>query len=135
MIRIPKKITPSFTQILTTYDKVSEPETIEGTEIIDPNKSKTEMAEFQQVLAVGAMVRTVKPGDWIAINPMRYARYKQVQQNSLRQDVQGYKQEITGFAFPTVLVGGEERLLLDEGDIHYIVNEFEYVQDQDKPVS
>lgn len=125
MLKI-KKLKPIYTSILTTYNKYSTPETVEGSDIIDPAKAKIMVKEYQQVLEVGNQVRLVKPGDIIVINPMKYAKYKQVlQKNSLRNDTQQYKNEIVGFDFPIVEVNDQEYLLLDERDILYIVEEAE----------
>ena len=116
MLKI-KKLTPVYTSILVTCNKYSEPEKVGDTNIIDPAKAKIMVKEYQKVLAVG---------DTIAINPMKYAKYKQVaQKNSLRNDVQQYKNEIVGFDFPTMDVNGEEVMLLDERDILYIINDYE----------
>lgn len=125
MLKI-KKLKPIYTSILTTYNKYTTPETVEGSDIIDPAKAKIMVKEYQQVLEVGNQVRLVKPGDTIVINPMKYAKYKQVlQKNSLRNDTQQYKNEIVGFDFPIVEVNDQEYLLLDERDILYIVEEAE----------
>ena len=125
MLKI-KKLKPIYTSILTTYNKYSTPETVEGSDIIDPAKAKIMVKEYQKVLEVGNQVRLVKPGDTIVINPMKYAKYKQVlQKNSLRNDTQQYKNEIVGFDFPIVEVNDQEYLLLDERDILYIVEEAE----------
>lgn len=125
MLKI-KKLKPIYTSILTTYNKYTTPETVEGSDIIDPAKAKIMVKEYQQVLEVGNQVRLVKPGDIIVINPMKYAKYKQVlQKNSLRNDTQQYKNEIVGFDFPIVEVNDQEYLLLDERDILYIVEEAE----------
>lgn len=125
MLKI-KKLKPIYTSILTTYNKYSTPETVEGSDIIDPAKAKIMVKEYQKVLGVGNQVRLVKPGDIIVINPMKYAKYKQVlQKNSLRNDTQQYKNEIVGFDFPIVEVNDQEYLLLDERDILYIVEEAE----------
>lgn len=125
MLKI-KKLTPVYTSILVTCNKYSEPEKVGDTNIIDPAKAKIMVKEYQKVLAVGSQVRLVVPGDTIAINPMKYAKYKQVaQKNSLRNDVQQYKNEIVGFDFPTMDVNGEEVMLLDERDILYIINDYE----------
>lgn len=125
MLKI-KKLKPIYTSILTTYNKYSTPETVEGSDIIDPAKAKIMVKEYQEVLEVGNQVRLVKPGDIIVINPMKYAKYKQVlQKNSLRNDTQQYKNEIVGFDFPIVEVNDQEYLLLDERDILYIVEEAE----------
>lgn len=119
-----KKITPVFTSILVSFDKYEAPEKVGDSDIIDPAKAKIMVKEHQTVLAVGNMVRIVKPGDKIAINPMKYAKFKQVlQKNSLREDVQQYQKEIVGFDFPTIEVDGKELMLLDERDILYIVDE------------
>lgn len=125
MLKI-KKLKPIYTSILTTYNKYSTPETVEGSDIIDPAKAKIMVKEYQKVLEVGNQVRLVKPGDTVVINPMKYAKYKQVlQKNSLRNDTQQYKNEIVGFDFPVVEVNDQEYLLLDERDILYIVEEAE----------
>ena len=125
MLKI-KKLTPVYTKILVTCDKYTEPEKIDNTDIIDPAKAKIMIKKYQRVLAVGNMVRLVVPGDIIAINPMKYAKFKQVaQKNSLREDVQQYKKEIVGFDFPTMEVDGEEVMLLEENDILYIINDYE----------
>lgn len=121
-----KKITPVFTSILVTCDKYSEPEKVGDSDIIDPAKAKIMVKEYQKVLAVGNTVRLVKEGDTICINPMKYAKYKQVlQKNSLRNDTQQYQNEIVGFDFPTINVNGEELMMLDERDILYIINDYE----------
>lgn len=125
MLKI-KKLKPIYTSILTTYNKYTTPETVEGSDIIDPAKAKIMVKEYQQVLEVGNQVRLVKSGDTVVINPMKYAKYKQVlQKNSLRNDTQQYKNEIVGFDFPIVEVNDQEYLLLDERDILYIVEEAE----------
>lgn len=125
MIKI-KKLTPVYTSLLVTCDKYTEPETVGDSNIIDPAKAKVMVKEYQKVLAVGNQVRLVKEGDIIAINPTKYAKFKQVaQKNSLRGDTQQYKNEIVGFDFPTIEVDGKELLLLEERDILYIINEFE----------
>lgn len=119
-----KKITPVFTAILVTCDKYDAPEKVGDSNIIDPAKAKIMIKEHQEVLSVGNMVRLVKPGDKIAINPMKYAKFKQVyQKNSLRNDTEQFKKEIVGFDFPTIDIDGKECMLLDERDILYIVNE------------
>lgn len=125
MLKI-KELTPVFTSILVTCNKYTEPEKVGETGIIDPAKAKIMVKEYQEVLAVGNQVRLVKPGDKIAINPMKYAKFKHVHQNnSLRGDVEQFKKEIVGFDFPTLEVNGEERMLLDERDILYIINDYE----------
>lgn len=123
MIKL-KDITPVYTSILTTFDKYSMPATIGDSKIIDPTKACDMVKEYQTVLKVGNMVKLVKPGDIIAINPMKYAQYKQVKQNSLREDLESYKKDIVGFNFPTIELNDVERGLFDERDILYIVNEF-----------
>ena len=108
MLKI-KKLTPVYTKILVTCDKYTEPEKIDNTDIIDPAKAKIMIRSTRGVLAVGNMVRLVVPGDIIAINPMKYAKFKQVaQKNSLSERTySNIRKEVVGFDFPTMEVDGE----------------------------
>lgn len=125
MLKI-KDITPVYTAILTTCERYTEPEKVGDSNIIDPAKAKIMVKEYQRVIKVGNLVRLVKPGDVIAINPMKYAKFKHAyQQNSLRNDTEQFKKEIAGFDFPIIEVADQERMLLNENDILYIINDFE----------
>jgi hypothetical protein len=72
MINI-KKIELTANYVLTTKDIYTEED---GSGII---KLSGTLKEYQTVVAVGPMVRTIKVGDFVCINPKRYAvtRYKE----------------------------------------------------------
>ena len=69
MLKI-KKIKPLFNKILTTMELYDNMITEDG--IIDGSKEDGGIREYQTVLAVGPMVKCVKPGDLVVINPPRY---------------------------------------------------------------
>ena len=84
---------------------------------------------IQKVVNVGPMVRDIKEGDVVYINPLMYLDRKLVEQrNSLTQDVA----DVTGtsvreeyneldYNFPTIHLDGKEYLLLFDRDIEYII--------------
>lgn len=116
-----KKIQPRFTEVLVTCNKYTGQEKVGDSDIIDPNKAKEMVKEYQTVISVGSMVHDIKPGDIVVINPMKYAKFKQVKQNSLRQDIESYQKELVGFDFPILEVNKEEVMLLDSNDIRFVV--------------
>ena len=75
MIPIIKKIKPLFNGLITTMNKYQGDIKIKGTDLTDPTKSGA-VKEYQKVIAVGSMVRDIKPGDTVFINPKRYAVMK-----------------------------------------------------------
>jgi hypothetical protein len=68
-----KKGRPIFNKIITTAHIYEEDQYLKGTKVIDTDKPKGALKPYQQVISVGDSVRAVKEGDWISINPMRYA--------------------------------------------------------------
>jgi len=120
-----KKIKPLFTKIVTTMDKYEEDELL-GTSIIDSSKTQGTMKDIQKVVSVGSSVRDIKEGDYVKINPLRYAVRKNVP-NSVRNDLMENK--IIGFDIPQVEINGVIHLLVEDRDIEYIVEEYE----EDKP--
>lgn len=121
-----KKVKPLFTKILLTKNEYSEAPYIPGTQILDATKSKQGIMEYQTVVAVGDMVRNVKEGDIVAINPKRYA-VKKYDKTSMKEMMEEYTNEIVGYAFPTLDIGGKEFLFLDESDIDFVITEYETV--------
>src|SRR5690554_5218783 len=100
MLKI-KKIKPLFTGLVTTMDKYSEPQYMPGSAIIDASKMKTGIKEYQTVLEVGDMVRGIKKGDIVCINPAAYAE-KKYQSNSVKNDIEGM-QQVTKYNFNVIL--------------------------------
>lgn len=116
-----KKIKPMFTGIVTTANKYVEDQTSSGL-VTDVKKLKSTLMEYQTVIAVGSSVRDINPGDVVCVNPSRYANRK-FKENSLKNDIM--ENTITGYNFNVVEIDGNECLLLDQGDITFVVESYE----------
>ena len=124
-----KKIRPLFTNLLTTGNKYDKDEKQRGLIIA----KKGDLKLYQTVLAVGSMVRDIKVGDKIMINPKDYVVTK-YDPNSVKDDMGLNK--IVRFNMPWVDVDDEngnsqECLLLKDRDVEYV---FEGVE-EDEPDS
>ena len=115
-----------FTGVLTTMDKYTEPVYMPGTSIIDASKSKEALKEYQTVLAVGTMVRSLTPGMLVCVNPKRYENRK-YSKDSMKADMEEYNNTVIGYNFPVVLIDDKQHLLLQEADIDFIVDEYEII--------
>ena len=127
MLKI-KSIKPLFTNVLTTGDKYEEDEKDNG--LIIANKGDLKL--YQTVIAVGSMVRDIKVGDRVMINPKNYA-VKKYDPNSVKEDM-GMNSTI-GYQMPWVTVDDaegnpQECLLLLDRDIEFIF-EGEEVQENE----
>lgn len=116
MLRI-RKIKPLFTNILVTGEKYDKDEK-DGALII---AKKGDLKLYQTVLEVGSMVRDIKVGDKVMINPKNY-EVKKYDPNSIKEDMGMNK--IIGYNMPWVTVeeDGEpkECLLLIDRDIEFV---------------
>lgn len=65
------KIKPCANHIVTTMEVYSVEEAQSITGLVDASKMNT-VKEYQKVLAIGPMVRDIKVGDIVRINPSRY---------------------------------------------------------------
>lgn len=113
-----KKIKPLFTNILVTGNKYEKDEKQNGLIIA----KKGDLKLYQEVLAVGSMVRDIKVGDWIMINPKNYA-VKKYDPNSVKEDM-GMNSTV-GYNMPWVTIDDEngnpeECLLLIDRDIEFV---------------
>lgn len=122
-----KKIKPVFTSIITTMDKYDEDNTLNGTSIIDTSKAKGTLKEFQKVVAVGSLVREVKEGDMVCINPSNYA-VKKHQEGSLKDGIV-CDNPVIKYNFNTVEMDGKDYLLLQDRDISYIIEDYEEIRE------
>ena len=118
-----KKIKPLFNNIITTFDKYVEPALIAGTSIIDANKTKNGVKEYQTVISVGSVVRDIKPGDMVCINPTNYAVRKYAE-NSTKANMQEYTTAVVGYNFNIVIMDDKEYLLLSDRDIDFVIEEY-----------
>lgn len=125
MLRV-KKIRPMFTALITTMDKYSEDvRTADG--IIDVSKQQGGLKEYQRVLAVGSMVRDIKVGDLVCVNPTRFAVRKH-KPGTLKDGVVT-DNPVTSYNFDVVEVDGQQCLLLQDRDIDFIIEDYEEVPD------
>lgn len=122
MLKI-KKIRPMFNRVLTTM-AVYDSDTVNGGVLI---KTKGTVKEYQRVIAVGSTVTSVKPGDLVCINPIRYAVMKH-EDKSMRNGIIDDNM-VVKYNFPVVAVGDEDCLMLFDQDIDYVVTDYEEVPD------
>jgi len=108
-----------FTRIVTTMDMYVEDTTTPGG-LIDVNKLKRGIKEYQTVVAVGTSVRYVKEGDLVCINPDRYA-VRKFSNDSVKNDL--LENTITRYNFNVVKIEDKDYLLLDEADVEFIVED------------
>lgn len=123
MIKI-KKIKPMFTAILTTMDTYEDDVTCNSIIV----KTKGTIKEYQKVVAVGDMVRSVKVGDLVCINPKRYAVVKH-QEGSLQDGVIS-DNPVVRYNFDIIEMNDTPYLLLQDSDISYIIEEFEEIKNE-----
>lgn len=125
MIKI-KKIRPLFNALITTMDKYEHDVSNNG--LIDTSKQQGNIKEYQRVLAVGSIVKDIKVGDLVAINPTRYA-VKQHQPGSLKDGVIT-DNPVIRYNFDIVEIDDKPCLLLQDRDIDFIIEECEEVPDE-----
>lgn len=118
MIEI-KKIKPLFNSVVTTMDIE---EINQESEFIDSEKQKGGLSPYQKVIAVGDIVKEIKVGDLVKINPSRFAK-KQHQDNSLKNGIVS-DNPVVAYNFPIVEINGNPALLLYDRDIDYVVEEY-----------
>ena len=126
MIKI-KKIQPMFTKLLTTMNKYEEDELTSGG-LIDTTKTQGTLKEYQTVVSVGPMVRNVKVGDLVCVNPERYA-IKKHEAGSLKDGVI-CDNPVIKYNFNIMEIDDTPHLLLDENDISFIITDYEEVKEQ-----
>lgn len=117
-----KKIRPLFDKIVVTMDKYAVDEYIGSSSLIDAAKTSGTVKEFQKVVSVGNMVREIKVGDIVCIDPKDYAIHK-YKPNSLKQDMM--EDVIIGYNFKIVEIDHIPHLILKDRDIVYVVEESE----------
>ena len=117
-----KKIKPMFNQVICTMNKYSDDELKEGN-IIDYHKVQNPIKEYQTVVATGPMVRDIKVGDLVAVNPKRYSRM-QHKEGSLKDGVIG-DNPVVSYNFNVIELDHVQYLLLLDQDIDFIIEEYE----------
>ena len=113
-----KKVKLMANYILVTKDEY-DGKTAENGVIIP----KGNLKEYQKVVAVGPMVRTVNIGDLVCVNPKRYATYK-YKSDSIKSDIE-QMQKVLSYNFNVVKMDGKDYLLITDSDIDFIIEEYE----------
>ena len=122
MINI-KKVKPMFNAIITTMNRYEDDD---SSDTLIKNTSGS-LKEYQTVVAVGGSVRDIKVGDMVQIDPSRYAQ-KQHKEDSLKNGIVS-DNPVMSYNFKTIIIDGEECLLLYDSDISYIIEEYEEVDE------
>lgn len=124
MLKI-KKLKPMFTHLITTMNKYEDDIITNG--IIDTNRQKGSVKEYQKVIAVGSLVRDINVGDLVLINPKEYKVLKH-EKGSMKDGVIT-DNPIIGYNIPTVEINGETFMYLNDRDIEYVIEDYEEVED------
>ena len=114
-----KKIRPMNVCIVTTKEEYEE-DTGKGGLI---TKTAGTLKEYQRVVAVGPMVRGIKEGDLVAINPKRYARYKH-EKGSLKDGVIT-DNPVLSYNFNVIELDHVPHLLLIDQDSDFVIEDYE----------
>lgn len=125
MIKL-KSVTPRFNKVITTMRRYTDDD-FKGL-IKDYRYVINSVKEFQTVLAIGPMVRDIKVGDIVMINPTRYTKMKH-EDGSLKDGVISDNMTVS-YNFPTIDLNGEECLAITDQDIDYIIDDFEVVEEE-----
>lgn len=118
--KLPNKIKPRANEIVISANIV-EVKT-DKKKVINKDEQLVYFDEFQTVLRVGSIVRDIKVGDVIAVNPNRFAKYQE-QKSKVRASVEGYEKVLTGYEFPIIQTGFGEVMLITDSDVKYIVED------------
>ena len=114
-----KKIRPMANYLVTTREMYEEDKVING--VLTPTRGT--LKEYQKVIAIGPIVRDIKEGDIVKINPMRYA-IRKYQEGSLKNGIIS-ENPVTHYNFNTIELDHVQHLLLTSNDIEYVVEEYE----------
>ena len=120
-----KKIKPMFNRVLTTCDLYTEDLMTDG--IIDSTKVEGAIKEYQTVIACGPMVKSVKPGDVVVINPTRYQVMKH-KEGTLNDGVI-QDNAVISYNFPIMVVNDAPCLYIYDSDIEFAIKEFEMINE------
>ena len=113
-------VKPLFDSVLTTGD-VFESDQTQGN-IILQDETKGDLKLYQTVIAVGSVVKDIKPGDKVMIDILPYAQMK-YNKNSLQNDMDNNKRIKWHLPWVTIYDEKDEPhncLLLSSRDIKYV---------------
>lgn len=131
-MKVIKKIRPMFTSLVTTCNLVDDIY-IGNTKILDAKSLSKPIDEYQKVICVGSLVRDIKVGDLVKINPSRFS-VKKHKPGTLNDGVI-QDNPIIEYKFDVVELDGTKYLLLQDRDIEYIVDEYDEIDQQENKES
>lgn len=112
-----------FNRVLTTCELYNEDVTNDG--IIDASKEEGGIREYQTVVACGPMVKNVKPGDLVVINPTRYQVMKH-KEGSMKDGVIT-DNPVVAYNFPILPINDTAYLYIYDSDVDFVIKEWEEV--------
>lgn len=81
------------------------------------------LKEYQKVVEIGPMVKAVKVGELVSINPKRYAVTK-YRDNDIKGDIE-HMQRVVSYNIPEIEINHEKHLLITDQDIEFVIEEYE----------
>ena len=113
-----------FNRILVTADKYKND--VKQGEVVVVTAGT--LKEYQKVISVGDTVRGIKEGDFVLINPTRYA-VKKHQEGSLKNGIIS-DNPVVSYNFNFVDVNDTVCILLYDQDVDYVIQEYEEIEDK-----
>lgn len=113
-----------FNRILVTADKYKNDVKQGGVVVVTAGTLK----EYQKVISIGDTVRGIKEGDFVLINPARYA-VKKHQEGSLKDGIIS-DNPVVSYNFNFIDVNGAICILLYDQDVDYVIQEYEEIEDK-----
>ncbi len=113
-----------FNRILVTADKYENDVKQGGVVVVTAGTLK----EYQKVISIGDTVRGIKEGDFVLINPARYA-VKKHQEGSLKDGIIS-DNPVVSYNFNFIDVNGAICILLYDQDVDYVIQEYEEIEDK-----
>ena len=124
-----KAIRPLNNQVVTTAYEYEDD--VKVGNLLDVKHTKGTLKEYQRVIAVGPMVRSISEGDLVMVNPKRFAKFKH-QKGSLKDGVIS-DNPVIAYEFPIIELDHISHLLLSDQDIDFVITDLE--EEPDAPTS
>lgn len=123
-----KMATPTNGGIITTADKYTEEESTHNG-ILDTTKLGV-VKDLQTIVSVSDMVaaRGYKPGGIVLLDFNRYAITKQ-KKDKIKDTMHEHYNNVVSFEIPTIILDGNEHLLIDINDVSLKVDDYEWINE------
>lgn len=125
-----KKATPMFTGVIVTCDRYTAEDTTQDG--IEDVSMTGRIKELQTVISPSeqCLNRGIKVGDLVALSYEKYKKEKNVRKNDFGVDEDFNKQIY--YEMPVIMIDNKEHMLVDISDIELKVEEFEYIEFNNK---